>query len=257
MSDEEIPLAGGNVTAGVVRVGDTVRRPAGPWTPAVHALLEHLWSAGFRGAPRPLGIDERGREVLTYAAGRVPWPSHFDLLEPRAALVRAGRLLRDLHDAAAGFTPPADARWNVGIPADRDELIVHHDVAPWNLVVGESWVLIDWDNAGPGSRLWDFAYAVHGFVPMSAHPDWQRTDAPQRLRVLAGAYGLDETQRRALVPLLAARTGAMHDFLRDQAARGVQPWLTHWNTGHGDAWRNDAAYLREREDVWLTALLDD
>jgi len=32
---DEVPLEGGNMTGGVVRVGDTVRRPAGPWTPAV------------------------------------------------------------------------------------------------------------------------------------------------------------------------------------------------------------------------------
>ena len=36
--DVEEPLRGGNVSARVVRVGDTVRRPAGPHTPAVHAL---------------------------------------------------------------------------------------------------------------------------------------------------------------------------------------------------------------------------
>jgi hypothetical protein len=65
MAEPEIPLAGGNMSSGVVRVGDTVRRPAGAWTPAVHALLSHLDSVGFRGAPRPLGIDEHGREVLT------------------------------------------------------------------------------------------------------------------------------------------------------------------------------------------------
>src|SRR5260221_6573384 len=63
-SGTEIPLAGGNMSSGVVRVGDTVRRPAGPWTPAVHALLAHLHAVGFDGAPRPLGVDERGREVL-------------------------------------------------------------------------------------------------------------------------------------------------------------------------------------------------
>lgn len=32
----------GNVTAGVVRVGETVRRPAGPWTAGVDAFLRHL-----------------------------------------------------------------------------------------------------------------------------------------------------------------------------------------------------------------------
>ena len=61
-------LEGGNV-GGAVRVGDTVRRSAGPWTPAVHALLAHLAGTGFTGAPRPLGFDEQGREVLTFLEG--------------------------------------------------------------------------------------------------------------------------------------------------------------------------------------------
>jgi hypothetical protein len=47
-------LDGGN-TGGAVRIGATVRRAAGPWTPAVHALLAHLAENGFAGAPRPLG----------------------------------------------------------------------------------------------------------------------------------------------------------------------------------------------------------
>ncbi|MGC4892474.1 hypothetical protein [Micromonospora sp. DT31] len=165
------------------------------------------------------------------------------------------RLTRELHDALATFTPPPDARWNVVIPADRDEMIVH-DLAPWDLVIGDRWVVIDWDNAGPGSRLWDLAYAVHGFVPMSARPDWQRADAGQRLRTLVDAYGLDERQRRDLVPLLTVRTRAMHDFLRDQAALGVEPWATHWRTGHGDAWRDDAEYTERHTDRWMKALLD-
>jgi Ser/Thr protein kinase RdoA (MazF antagonist) len=255
MVEEEIPLTGGNVAAGVVRVGNTVRRPVGPWTPAVHALLEHLWSVGFRGAPRPLGIDEKGREVLSFAPGDVPWPFHFGLLEPRDQLANVGRLVRELHDAAAEFVPPPDARWNVLMPADRDEMIIHHDLAPWNLVIGERWVFIDWDNAGPGSRLWDVAYAIHGFVPMSAHPDWQRPDAASRLRAFVDAYGLDEGQRRALAPMLAVRTGAVHEFLREQAALGVEPWATHWRTGHGDAWRSDTEYLERHAESWVRALL--
>ncbi|HWS37279.1 MAG TPA: aminoglycoside phosphotransferase family protein, partial [Actinoplanes sp.] len=176
MSAEEIPLTGGNVSAGVVRVGDTVRRPAGPWTPAVHALLEHLWSVGFRGAPRPLGLDDKGREVLTFIPGEVPWPVPMDSVAP------VGRLIRDLHDACASFTPPPGAHWNQLIPADRDDQIVHHDLAPWNLVAGDRLAFIDWDGAAPGSRLWDLAYAAHGFVPLSANPGLQRADAGRRLR---------------------------------------------------------------------------
>ncbi|MGI5224335.1 hypothetical protein [Actinoallomurus sp. CA-142502] len=53
----------------VVRLGDTVRRPTHPWTPAVHALLGHLEQVGFPYSPRLLGTDEEGREVLTYLDG--------------------------------------------------------------------------------------------------------------------------------------------------------------------------------------------
>ncbi|WSQ06953.1 aminoglycoside phosphotransferase family protein [Streptomyces sp. NBC_01231] len=255
--DEEQPLSGGNVSAGVVRVGDTVRRPAGPWTPAVHALLTHLHEAGFRAAPRALGIDEQGREVLTFVTGEVVWPDRFALLEPARRLARVARLIRDFHDAVEDFTPPPDAQWQVLIPAEGADIIAHQDLAPWNLVADgeDAWAFIDWDTAGPGTRLWDVAYAMHGFVPLSAHPHWQRTDADDRLRTFADAYGLEETQRRDLVPLLGRRTLAMHDFLRDQSAQGNQPWARLWAEGHGDAWRSDAEYIEQREEQWARALL--
>ncbi|NUR91634.1 MAG: phosphotransferase [Nonomuraea sp.] len=255
VDEREVPLTGGNVSDGVVRVGDTVRRPAGPWTPAVHALLAHLHGVGFRGAPKPLGIDEHGREVLSFAPGRVVWPDAFDLVEPVERLARVGRLVRDFHDASAGFTPPPDARWQELIPPDRCDLVIHHDLAPWNLVIGDEYVLIDWDTAAPGSRLWDVAYALHGFVPLSAHPDWQQRDMAARVRVFADAYGLGEGDRRELLPLLARRTRSMHDFLREQAARGAQPWAGLWARGHGEVWRDDAEYIERRAAQWERALL--
>jgi hypothetical protein len=56
----------------VERVGDTIRRGTGPWTPAVHALLRHLEAVGFDAAPRVLGFDEQGREVLAPSGGSGP-----------------------------------------------------------------------------------------------------------------------------------------------------------------------------------------
>ena len=52
-----------------VRIGETVHRPAGSWTPTVHALLCHIRARGFHLAPEPLGVDARGREVLSYLDG--------------------------------------------------------------------------------------------------------------------------------------------------------------------------------------------
>ncbi|MFI2717943.1 hypothetical protein ACH5AI_16560 [Streptomyces collinus] len=101
----------------------------------------------------------------------------------------------------------------------------------------------------------DFTPPSHGFIPLSAHPDWQSPDPAGRLRVFADAYGLAESERRRLVPVLGRRTRSMHDLLRDQAAQGAQPWARMWAEGHGDAWRNDAEYIEQREDQWRQALL--
>ena len=256
MTGTEVPLGGGNMSEGVVRAGGTVRRPAGPWTPAVHALLAYLHDVGFRGAPRPLGIDDDGREVLTFMPGTVAWPGHFHLLDAGGQLRRVARLIREFHDAVAGFEPPPGARWQALMPADGDEIIAHHDLAPWNLVIGGSqWAFIDWDTAAPGTRLWDLAYAMHGFVPLSANPAYQRGDAGRRLHLIADAYDLTEQQRADIIPLLARRTRAMHDFLARQAARGAQPWARLWREGHGDAWLADTRFIVQHERRWHQALL--
>ena len=53
----------------VVRIGDTVRRPAGPWSPNVHALLRHL--EGFPGVPRVVAEPADGYEHLSFLPGEV------------------------------------------------------------------------------------------------------------------------------------------------------------------------------------------
>lgn len=255
----EQPLAGGNVNAGVVRIGDTVRRPAGPHTPAVHALLDHLHEVGFRYAPRPSGIDEQGREVLTYLPGVSVHPHRTELLDADRSLIEIGRLIREFHDASAGFVPPVDAQWQVLIPDVGADLIVHHDLAPWNIVAGPAggWGLIDWDVAAPGTRLWDLAYAAHGFVPLTADPTEARPDPARRLRVLVDAYGLDEDDRRRLVELLAARTRSMYDLLAHGAATATEPWATLWREGHGQTWAGNTEYIDANTATWRAALLDE
>ncbi|MET8866803.1 phosphotransferase [Nonomuraea sp. NPDC004580] len=126
MPDEEI-LTGGGVNH-VVKVAGTVRRPTGPWTPAVHALLRHLAARGFTGAPSVHGVDEQGREVLGFVPGETaghplpPWARTDE------ALTGAARLLRRYHDATAGFVPPPGATWYLP-PVEPAEVICHGDVA--------------------------------------------------------------------------------------------------------------------------------
>jgi hypothetical protein len=76
------------------------------------------------------------------------------------------------------------------------------------------------------------------------------------MRLFAGAYGLDQGQRQELIPMLARRAKAMHDFLAQHAASGTQPWTRLWQQGHGRAWQADADYTAARADIWHHALLD-
>ena len=246
-------LTGGNTGTAVVRVGKTVRRPAGPWSSSVDALLRHLNTVGYEGAPRSLGFDELGRHVLEYVEGDVEMPWNPE--DHTTAAHRVGALVRDLHDASAEFTPPADACWHVAIEPDHEDLVVHHDLAPWNLVRSRRrWVFIDWDGAGPGSRLWDLAYAAHGFVPLA--PGTPVATAGRRLAALADGYRLDQAGRSELADLLVARIMSMHDLLHDGHRTGTQPWARLWIEGHGRVWLADARYAEQHCHVLRTALVD-
>jgi len=217
---EERPLAGGNLSH-VVRIGDTVRRPTGPWTPAVHALLRHLESRGFRQAPRALGIDELGREVLSFLPGRTagpgrPWP---EWIWTDETLAKTGRWLRAYHEAVSGFHEPHGARWRMNWEAQkRDQIICHFDVAPHNLVLlpsGEI-ALIDWDVTAPGSCNLELAKVANSFAPVHDVETRERLGfmpgvlntamrklCIHRIRVLLDAYGLED-RRGFVAEMLAA-----------------------------------------------------
>jgi hypothetical protein len=145
--DEDVVLTGGNMTP-VVRRGDSVHRGAGPWTPTIHRLLDHLHAQGITWLPRPLGLDDQGREVLTYLPGTVPRYPMPTWVWTEGVLLDGGRRLAELHRASAGFDI-AGAVWQ--IPAHQPaEVICINDVAPYNMVFDHDhqlFGLIDLDTA--------------------------------------------------------------------------------------------------------------
>lgn len=246
----EVPLTGGNVAAAVVQIGDTVRKPATRSTSAVHALLRHLEESGLDCVPRVHGLDDRGRQVLEYVPGTL---AHDQPPLDLAGLRRVGRMINEIHDAASTFRIPADAEWDVAIPPDREELICHHDLAPWNLVIdGDRWVFIDWDGAGPGSRVWELGYAAHGFIVVSEGND-PAVDG-ERLAALADGYGLGAAGRVQLPRAMADHTRGMVDLLHESSVTGTQPWARLYAEGHADHWSRAADYLERHHDHWLAVL---
>jgi hypothetical protein len=210
--EQETALSGGNVTT-VVRVGEHVHRAVGPWSSIVHDLLRYLEARGFDGAPRFLGIDDLGREVLTFVEGEVgsyPLPSY---MWSDQALTNAARLLRCYHDATTEYEPPEGALWQLDAPHP-------HEV----FVNGEPRAIIDFDTAGPGSRIWDVAYAVYRFVPLTSDEHSRKLGLPRsaergrRLRLFCDAYGLE--QRDELLENVERRLEALCAFMASSAASG-------------------------------------
>lgn len=148
MSGKEIALKGGMSTPGVVRVGDTVRRPLREKSDFVHDVLRHLERQGFDRAPRFLGIDEKGREMLSFISGTVTRRVGGFQKEQWLA---AARLLRQFHDATADCDLKGEC-----------EVICHGDPGPGNCVLrdGMPFALIDFEAARPGKREEDVGYAA-------------------------------------------------------------------------------------------------
>lgn len=207
-SEEEVPLAGGH-DARPVRVGSTVRRPMKPWARTIHALLTHLENVGFSGAPRVLGIDDCGREILTYIPGEDGRTAHcYD----DDALIAVGRLIRDFHDAVASFEPPAGASWHLQTGAPVGRLICHNDLSPANTIYqdGKPRAFIDWDLATPSTALWDLSYAARTFIPLYHPQDCEQFgylpgQQPRRLRLFCDAYRMSRQTRQQLLPAIGHR----------------------------------------------------
>ncbi|MFI7610202.1 aminoglycoside phosphotransferase family protein [Nonomuraea terrae] len=247
----EIPLQGGDVTDGVVRVGDTVRRPASASTPAVHALLKHLEAVGFDGAPRVVGMDEFGREVLTFVPGttglRVGSASD-------EALVGLAGLLRSYHDATVGFPLSLDG-WESGSNDDRaPEVIGHCDLTPENVVFrgqGRPVALIDFELARPTTRLFDVVTALRHWAPISDpvdRPPLLRTvDVGARLRLFCDAYGVPARDRRRLLDVARLRFHRSYAAMHARAAVGGN-WAKMWAGGAGQRIRRASAWLDVHED---------
>ena len=265
----EIPLAGGDVTEGVVRVGDTVRRPVGPHSPLVHALLTHLESVGFAGAPRFLGIDRAGREVLSYVEGEVAGRPRPPWIADEDRLASVGRLVRAYDDAAASFVPPPGALPGTepagppGVPPAPSyppELIGHVDITPENVVFrdGGAYALIDFDLAKPATRADEMFNTMMWWAPLAdprdVDPLLQGADVPRRARILADAYDLSGVDRERVIEVAVLRTRRSWHLMKQRAETHGGGWQRMWDEGVGDVIKRREAWLDQHAPALAAAL---
>jgi Phosphotransferase enzyme family len=259
----EIPLLGGDVTEGVVRVGRTVRRPVRPHTPAVHALLRHLEAAGFDGAPRVLGIDAKNREVLTYLPGVVTRRLVPRVITADSTLVSLATLQLRYHQAVAGFDPPYGAQWDGEVTRFVDgpsDIICHCDVNLENVIFRpgrdgpQPYAFIDFDLARPGTRLVDIIQTLRYWAPIADPADripaLRNADAPARIAIFCEAYGLSGTERARLVPVASRWLCRSRTTIAERGRTRGGAWARMLNAGVGDRLLRSAVWLqRNRAEI--------
>jgi hypothetical protein len=235
---DEVRLPGGNV-GGAVRVGDTVRRATGPWTPAVHALLAHL-ADRLPHVPRVLGFDEEGREVLSFLPGRV-----IDLdaeVLSRAQLVDLVRWTRLFHAAVADFAHPGPWRY---FPIPSATIIGHNDIAPYNACFDGQRLsgVFDWDLSGPSTPLLELAFIAWNGVPLWTD-ELDPVESAERLQLIAAAYG--SFGPRQILQAVPARIKIMLDGIPVAAAAGDSGMVNLMAVGEPERSRATLARLIDR-----------
>ena len=255
MENQEEPLSGGARLGHVVRVGDTVRRASGPWTPAVHALLAFLNARGYP-APKPLGIDTSGREILSFIEGEpTTWPFPEFFKHP-GAVEHVGDMLRRYHEVVAEFVPPPDAVWQECDQAQpaAGEVVCHCDFAPYNLIWRNEQIIgvIDLEWARPAPPIRDIAFSAWMTVPLRNGEDREVMSfdhlplVRERLIALLSGYGMAD-RRKVLEHVLALQL----EF-RDRIRSGTrEPWIFFRSIGLHERNVRDHTWLMENFESLL------
>lgn len=243
----EHELSGGNASGTVVRIEGTVRKPSTDATAHVHRFMQAIRAYGVD-VPATFGRDEQGRQIIEFVPGQLALEA--DPLT-RLQLHRVGAMVREIHDASAGFTPDHDAFWQTAIPTPGNELVCHNDLAPWNLIIGERWVFIDWDAAAPSTRLWDLAYSAQAFALSNVRKP--PVEAARDLAAFVDGYGAERALRIALPAAMLRRTEAMLHLLSSSHEAGREPWASMFAEGHGAHWQAATQYVGAHQALWSAA----
>lgn len=258
---DRVKLTGGNVS-NVYRIGNTVCRDLKPTSDKIHALLKHLESKGFNEAPQFLGVDTDGREILTYIEGEAGNYPVKDYMWSNNALKAIAEMLRRYHDSISDF--PSDKTWQaIDNTPSNHEVLCHNDFAIYNIIFKDKKpiAVIDFDNAGPGPRLWDIAYTLYTCIPLSRYHLSNTLEATvlydsvqdadrmkQRVELFFEAYGepMDENYLKMVVLRLE---GLCKTIIR-KANEGDIAFQKMVAEGHVEHYENEINFILKHGHEW-------
>ncbi|MFJ8531481.1 phosphotransferase [Bacillus sp. NPDC094106] len=260
--ENEQMLTGGNVS-NVYRSGDTVRRELKPDSVKIHTLLKHLESKSLNSVPKFLGIDEKGREVLSFIkgeAGNYPLKKYMWSDE---ALKEIAKMLRLYHEAVSDF--PMEERWQ---PIDNTpqpfEVMCHNDFAIYNIIFNHEKPVgvIDFDLAAPGPRLWDIAYTLYTCVPLSRLYHTEEGEAiyydslkdaeriKQRVKLFFDSYGMEGIEK-GFLKMVLLRVEGLCKTMQRKAKEGDMAFQKMIDEGHYNHYQEELRFIREHGKEWI------
>ncbi|GAE29411.1 phosphotransferase [Alkalihalobacillus hemicellulosilyticus] len=259
--EKESLLTGGNVS-NVYRLGDTVRRDLKRDSMKIHSLLKHLENKGYHYAPKFLGIDEKGREVLSFIEGEAGNDPLKAYMWSNQSLKEIAKMLRLYHDAVSDF--PLSDDWQ---PIDKTpphfEVLCHNDFARYNIIFNHERPvgIIDFDVAGPGPRLWDIAYTLYTCVPLSRfylseagekvyyETSQHANRVKQRVQLFFDSYG--ETRKDDYLETVLLRLEGLCQTIERKANEGDPAFQKMIEEGHLEHYQNDMAFIQTYGREWV------
>lgn len=265
MHQDEILLSGGNMSR-VSTDGKIVYRNLSPHSATVHRLLCHVAQQGFDRCPHFLGIDDLGREMLSFLPGETQqdYPQTADPARRAQIVTAAGALLRQYHDATAGFVQTPQDQWFLHYPGNLSaDVICHNDYAPYNTTFYRElpFGMIDFDTACPAPRIWDVAYGAYRFVPLGQQvydpalhvernydPALDDLSRKKMLHAFLLGYGPVKGDLKAT---LVQRIWALVDLFDERCALKDEAFIRMKEQGHQDFYRCEIAFIDKHLARWI------
>ncbi|NRD80814.1 aminoglycoside phosphotransferase family protein [Bacillus sp. BRMEA1] len=259
--ENEEMLTGGNVS-NVYRSEDTVRRELNLDSPKIHKLLKHLENKGFNYAPKFLGIDEKGREILSFIEGEAGNYPLKEYMWSDDVLIEIGKILRLYHDSVSDFSFD-DSGESIDNTPKQFEVLCHNDFAIYNIIFNYERPIgiIDFDVAGPGPRLWDIAYTLYTCIPLSRfylsetgekvyYNSLQHANhIKQRVKLFFESYG--EGIETDYLEMVLLRLEGLCKTITRKASEGEIAFQKMIVEGHLEHYQKDIKFIREHGKEWI------
>jgi hypothetical protein len=283
MSSRDKDLKKGNMSE-VRRDGDIIYRDIKPQSKTISRLLLHLEKKGIQFTPRFLGTKNVNvkQEILSFVEGETieDYPLQNDIQSKMTTVQLAAKMLREYHDATLDFERRDEDIWFLSYEGNlKKEVICHNDFAPYNVTFKHNNPsgLIDFDTACPAPRIWDVAYAVYRFVPLSMevydpntnkYRKYNKTlDCSERALLLctfleAYARGIEDGITVSEVEVIDVldvlevlqnvimRLEALVKLFDEECSKGNVAFIKMKAEGHQKLYIDDIAFIKENMSDW-------